>query len=120
MNTTKLHYFRKDYIPKPLLKKDLNSNPFQQFLTWFELAKNANFIEPNAMNLSTVGSNGQPSSRIVLLKSFSENGFVFFTNYESKKGKQIEENPFGAILFYWDQLDKEVRIEGRIIKTSKE
>ena len=118
MNKTNLFDFRKNYSSISLIKKELEQNPFIQFRKWFEDAKNAKIIEPNAMCLATVGKNGQPSSRMLLLKSFDLNGFVFFTNYESKKGLEIKENPLGSVLFYWDLLEREIRIEGKISKIS--
>jgi pyridoxamine 5'-phosphate oxidase len=118
MNKTNLFDFRKNYSSNSLIKKDLDQNPFIQFQKWFEEAKNTEMLESNAMCLATVGINGQPSSRMLLLKSFDLNGFIFFTNYDSKKGLEIKGNPLGAILFFWDLLEREIRIEGKISKIS--
>lgn len=91
-------------------------SPFQQFSKWFEDAVNAKINEPNAMVLSTVSAQGHPSSRVVLLKDFNEDGFVFFTNYKSRKGKEISENPHACLNFWWGALERQIRIEGMIEK----
>ncbi len=103
---------------KKLTKKDVNPDPFKQFGTWFDEAFETITVVPNAMILSTSNQNGRPSSRVVLLKGFSEKGFVFFTNYGSRKGNDIERNPFAALLFFWGELERQVRIEGRVEKIS--
>jgi pyridoxamine 5'-phosphate oxidase len=110
---------RKEYSLKYLTKKDVSPDPFKQFHTWFEEAKASITGEPNAMILSTSDQNGKPSSRVVLLKGFSEKGFVFFTNYGSRKGNDLESNPFTALLFFWGELERQVRIEGRVEKISQ-
>ena len=109
---------RAKYTTKGLDIKDLNQDPFMQFETWFNEAINAKLTEPNAFSLATVGSDMMPSIRTVLLKIFDEKGFVFFTNYKSTKAKQIEENPKAAALFAWLDLERQVKIEGRIEKIS--
>ncbi|MDC2992353.1 pyridoxamine 5'-phosphate oxidase [Pelagibacteraceae bacterium] len=91
-----------------------NSNPMTLFKEWFESAKKSEINDPNAMNLATISSNGKPSSRIVLLKSFSDKGFVFYTNSKSKKGKAIENNNNVALNFHWKSLQKQIRIEGTV------
>ncbi len=101
-----------------LTEENISKNPFEQFSQWYEEALNLNFLHPDAMTIATSSKECKPSSRIVLLKSFDENGFVFFTNYGSRKGKQLIENPFASLLFYWDKMDKQVRIEGSIEKVS--
>ena len=111
---------RNDYRQKSFGKKDVNENPFKQFTNWMDRAINSGIKEPTAMTLSTVGKNMQPSSRMVLLKEIKDGGFIFYTNYESKKGHQIAENHFGSLLFYWSELERQIRIEGRIEKTSEE
>ena len=111
---------RRDYRQKPFGKKDVDADPFKQFSNWMDRAINSGIIEPTAMALSTVGKNQQPSTRMVLLKEIKNEGFIFYSNYESKKGHQISENHFGCILFYWPELERQIRIEGRIEKTSKE
>jgi pyridoxamine 5'-phosphate oxidase len=107
---------RKDYKLKQLDKKDVHPNPLVQFNTWFTEAVEAKVNEPNAMNLATVKSSGKPSSRIVLLKGIEEQGFVFYTNYESHKGKELQVHPFGSLCFFWPELERQVRIEGHIKK----
>jgi pyridoxamine 5'-phosphate oxidase len=110
---------RGKYTTKNFDIKDLDKNPFKQFEIWFNDAINEKLIEPNAFCLATVGANMMPSARTVLLKYFSEKGFVFFTNYDSKKAKQIEENPKVAALFTWLPLERQVKIEANIEKISK-
>lgn len=95
-------------------------NPMEQFVAWLDEALHSDEIEPNGMTLSSVDEEGNPSSRIVLLKETTKSGFIFFTNYESKKGKEIEMNPKGAILFWWKMLFRQVRVEGIIEKISAE
>lgn len=101
-----------------LSKDNINKNPFEQFSTWYKSAIDAGFVHPDAMTLATADKNGKPSARIVLLKSFDEKGFVFFTNYESRKGNELGVNPYASLVFYWDKINKQVRIEGSIEKIS--
>ena len=110
---------RGKYTTKNFDIKDLNKNPFKQFESWFNDAINENLLEPNAFSLSTVGYDMMPSIRKVLLKYFDNEGFVFFTNYESKKAKQIEQNPKVAALFTWLALERQIKIEANIEKISK-
>ena len=109
---------RAKYTTRGLDIKDLDKNPFKQFELWFNQAMEAKLTEPNAFSLATVGTDLMPSIRTVLLKIFDEKGFVFFTNYKSKKAKQIEENPKAAALFPWLDLERQVKIEGNIEKIS--
>lgn len=109
---------RKEYMDKGLNKKDLNKSPFKQFEIWFNQAIDVNLREPNAMVLATTGTDMMPSVRTVLLKIFDETGFVFFSNYKSKKAQDIIENPKAAVLFPWLDLDRQVKIEGSIEKIS--
>ena len=109
---------RKDYLLKELNESDIYRSPFIQFSKWLEDAINANVFEPNAMVLATTSKDGKPSARVVLLKDFNEQVFVFFTNYQSRKGVQIEQNPYAAIVFFWPQLERQVRIEGIIEKVT--
>ncbi len=111
---------RKEYALKQLDESEVDKNPFVQFGFWFNDALEAEVNEPNAMILSTVSSEGKPSSRVVLLKGFDENGFTFFTNYKSRKALHMETNPFASLLFFWPELERQVRIEGEIIKVSPE
>jgi len=114
-----LHELRQEYTLKGLYRKDLNNNPFKQFEKWFNEALKANLIEPNAFTLSTVGRDLKPSQRTVLLKMYDEKGFVFFSNYGSKKSKQIGENSNISAHFAWLGLERQVRIEGAIKEIPK-
>jgi pyridoxamine 5'-phosphate oxidase len=111
---------RKEYQLQSLSEKDVDINPLTQFETWWQHAIESKLEEPNAMTLATCGASGKPSARIVLLKEINENGFVFFTNYQSRKGKEIDENPFVSLLFFWKELERQVEITGKIKKTSAE
>ena len=117
---TSLAELRKNYSLGSLDVADIDRNPFRQFETWFQQAVDAQLPEPNTMTLATVDSRGRPSARIVLIKGVDERGFVFFTNYESRKGRELAANPYASLLFYWIELERQVRIEGRIVKTSAE
>ncbi len=114
-----LAHLRENYTKGGLAERDLHQNPFEQFRIWFEQAQSAKITEPNAMTLATATPDGIPSARIVLLKHFDEQGFVFFTNYESRKGGEMEENPNVALVFYWAELERQVRIAGTVVKTSR-
>lgn len=109
---------RREYRKKGLDEKDLNPDPMVQFELWFQQALDAKLTEPNAFALATVGNNKIPSVRTVLMKIFDKNGFVFFSNYKSKKAVDIEENPYAGMLFPWLELDRQVKIEGSIEKIS--
>jgi pyridoxamine 5'-phosphate oxidase len=111
---------RKDYGQAVLDESEVADDPIQQFTRWFEEALKAEVNEPNAMGLSTVGADGRPTSRIVLVKQFDERGFTWYTNYDSQKGKQLDDKPFAALLFFWRELERQVRIEGRVERTSAE
>lgn len=115
-----LKNMRLSYEQDQLLESSINKNPFKQFRIWFDKVLEAKIIEPNAMTLVTVSKIGIPSARVVLLKEFDETGFTFFTNYLSRKGKEISENPNAAILFWWKEFERQVRIEGKIEKISKQ
>ncbi|MFZ6689140.1 pyridoxamine 5'-phosphate oxidase [Undibacterium sp. SXout11W] len=111
---------RKDYQQASLTETDVNTDPFEQFGTWFEQALKADVTEANAMSLSTVNAEGRPSSRIVLIKEFDHRGFCWFTNYDSAKGHDLATNPYAALLFFWTALERQVRIEGKIEKITAE
>jgi pyridoxamine 5'-phosphate oxidase len=111
---------RKDYGQASLDERDVADDPIQQFTRWFEEALKAEVNEPNAMGVSTVDERGRPSSRIVLVKQFDARGFTWYTNYDSQKGRQLNGNPFAALLFFWSELERQVRIEGRVERTSAE
>ncbi len=115
-----LNNFRKEYEKEELDEKKLSPDPFRQFDTWFSDAIDAGIDEPNVMVLSTVSELNRPSSRIILLKEYNGKGFAFFTNYNSRKGKQIEKNPFGSLLFLWHAMERQIRIEGKIEKLAPE
>jgi pyridoxamine 5'-phosphate oxidase len=103
---------RKEYSSETLLEKDVEVNPIQQFQKWWSQVIASEILEPNAMTLVTASSDGLPSGRIVLLKGFDEKGFVFYTNYESFKAMQLEENPKACLVFHWKELERQVRIVG--------
>jgi pyridoxamine 5'-phosphate oxidase len=109
---------RKNYSLGSLDIADADPNPFRQFDVWFKQAIDAQLPEPNTMTLATVDSRGRPSARIVLIKAVDERGFVFFTNYESRKGLELAQNPHASLLFYWIELERQVRVEGSVVKTS--
>ncbi|MEO5650461.1 MAG: pyridoxamine 5'-phosphate oxidase [Ginsengibacter sp.] len=109
---------RKVYQLQSLLEKNADANPLKQFEMWWQHAIESKIEEPNAMTLATCSASGKPSARIVLLKGITENGFIFFTNYTSRKGKEIEANPFVSLLFFWKEMERQVRIEGSIKKIS--
>ena len=110
---------RKEYTLKSLELEDVGDSPIPYFLIWLEEAIKSATLEVNAMNLSTINVKNRPSSRIVLLKGV-DHGFVFYTNYDSRKGQELAENPFAALTFFWPELERQVRIEGRVEKVSRE
>lgn len=111
---------RREYVRAVLGEATALDNPFDQFQRWFDEAVVSPALEPNAMVVATVGEGGVPSQRTVLLKSFDDRGFVFHTNYRSRKGRELEANPAVALLFFWPELERQVRIEGRAQRTSTE
>ena len=111
---------RQEYMRESLDEKDVAPDPLEQFARWFDEAVNAQMPTVNAMTLATVSAAGRPSARIVLLKGVDDGGFVFFTNYKSRKGRELTANPAAALLFYWIELEREVRIEGRVEKISEQ
>jgi pyridoxamine 5'-phosphate oxidase len=117
---TSLEDLREDYRLATLDESSCEANPIQQFAHWFKDAKTAHLKEPNAMSLATCTPDGRPSSRIVLLKEFGESGFIFYTNYGSQKGREIEANPHVALNFLWAELERQVRIEGTITRIPPE
>ncbi|AFY33428.1 pyridoxamine 5'-phosphate oxidase [Calothrix sp. PCC 7507] len=110
---------RKDYTLQDLSEIEADPNPFIQFKRWFAQALAAQLPEPNAMTIATATPDGKPSARMVLLKDFDERGFVFFTNYNSRKGQELAENPQAALVFWWAELERQVRIAGRVEKASE-
>jgi pyridoxamine 5'-phosphate oxidase len=116
----KIAEIRKEYSHKTLIESEIDSDPIKQFNTWWQDALEAKITELNAMTLATASSDGMPSARTVLLKGFSEKGFVFFTNYNSFKGQQLAENPKACLVFFWKELERQVRLTGIVQKTSNE
>lgn len=122
---TKIHHdhiasIRTEYKQLTLSEADVDPDPIKQFDRWWQQAINSEVVEVNAMTLATASNQGLPDARIVLLKDITEEGFVFFTNYESQKGRQLLENPQAALVFFWKDLERQVRIQGRVVKASKE
>lgn len=111
---------RKDYTLAGLLEKDLAKDPFRQFERWFQEAEAAKLNEPNAMVLATATSDGLPSSRVVLLKGLDGRGFTFFTNYDSRKGRELAANPRASLTFPWVPMERQVIVEGKVVKISRE
>lgn len=117
---TKLFNFRKEYVAGNLADNEVDVDPIHQFSQWIKQAIAAGFSEPNAMTLATATTDGKPSVRVVLLKEVNDKGFVFFTNYLSRKGRELLANPFAAVVFDWHEMERQVRIEGRVEKLSPE
>ncbi|HEV2609172.1 MAG TPA: pyridoxamine 5'-phosphate oxidase [Noviherbaspirillum sp.] len=111
---------RKDYSHASLSEADVDPDPIVQFKRWFDEAVSAQIPEPNAMGVSTVGPDGRPSSRILLIKEVDQRGFTWFTNYDSRKGRELAANPHAALLFHWVELERQVRIEGSVERTALE
>ena len=105
---------RKEYMLHGLSEADLAADPFQQFRVWFDQALAAGLPEANAMTLATATPSGRPSARMVLIKGVDERGFTFYTNYESRKGHELADNPYAALVFYWAELERQIRIEGHV------
>jgi pyridoxamine 5'-phosphate oxidase len=111
---------RREYAHARLDEKDVSHDPIVEFARWFAQAQEARVAEPNAMTLATATAAAAPSARLVLLKAFDERGFVFFTDYRSRKGQELEENPRAALVFYWSELERQVRITGTVERTTVE
>jgi pyridoxamine 5'-phosphate oxidase len=109
---------RKEYTRSVLTEAGVDPDPLRQFRAWLDQALAAGVHEPHAMTLATADADGRPSARVVLLRGLDERGFAFFTNYDSRKGRELEANPFGALVFYWAALERQVRVEGRVARTS--
>jgi len=119
MQDKSLREFRREFIAGELNEQDLLESPHLQFMEWMEDAMRSSIIDPNAMSLATADKMGKPSVRIVLLKNASEEGYSFFTNYNSRKGHELEENPHASIMFFWPGLDRQLRIEGVVTKLAE-
>jgi len=115
-----LQNLRQDYRAAELTEKEVDKNPIKQFEKWFSAALAAQLYEPNVMTLATADKTGKPNARIVLLKGFDEQGFSFYTNYLSTKGKELKKNPQACLVFFWAELERQVRIEGKVEKLDKE
>jgi pyridoxamine 5'-phosphate oxidase len=115
---TKLADLRKSYMKGSLSEEDVQAHPVDQFNIWFDQAQQAELPEPNAMTVASVDENGKPSARVVLIKEVTQEGFVFFTNYDSRKGQALLTNPHAALLFFWPELERQIRIEGSVEKIS--
>jgi pyridoxamine 5'-phosphate oxidase len=111
---------RRDYMQRSLSEHEVDPDPVKQFLAWLQEAIDAGAMEPNAMTLATCTAAGVPSARIVLLKRVDHDGFAFFTNYLSRKGRELDSNPRASLLFYWPELERQVRIEGGASRTSED
>ncbi|MGB3654742.1 MAG: pyridoxamine 5'-phosphate oxidase [Rivularia sp. (in: cyanobacteria)] len=109
---------RQDYTLQGLSETKVNSNPFVQFKEWFDQALSADILEPNAMTVATTTPDGKPSARMVLLKDFDDRGFVFYTNYNSQKAQELAENPQAALVFWWAELQRQIRISGHVEKVA--
>ena len=114
----KLFDFREEYKTGELNESGMKANPIEQFQLWLQAAIDSKIPEPNAMTIATCTANGKPSARVVLLKEINKNGFVFFTNYLSRKGRELLENPFATLVFDWHSIERQVRVEGRVEKLS--
>ena len=110
-----LHNIRADYSKQELSEQECDASPLVQFERWLNEAVRAEVNEPTAMNVATVGEDGRPSSRMVLLKEVDAQGFVFFSNYLSRKGRALSAHPFAALTFFWPELERQVRVEGRVV-----
>lgn len=111
---------RREYKRDGISEESVKKNPVDQFEIWFGEALESDLTDANAMTLATATADGKPSSRIVLLKGFDNNGFRFYTNYSSRKGKELQENPHAALCFYWPALERQIRVEGKVSKLSRE
>lgn len=118
LSKKKFENLRRDFKQAVLDESSVNKNPFKQFENWFLDAVELNLIDLNAMTLATVDERGIPKARIVLLKNFDKNGFVFYTNLESDKAKELKKNPFAALVIYWAQLERQIRIVGKVERTT--
>lgn len=117
---TTLAELRREYASRALDEQDADPNPIQQFTIWFDEALKSQLLDVNAMTLATASAKGEPSARTVLLKGADEHGFVFYTNYHSAKGRDLAENPRASLLFFWAELERQVRINGAVTRTSAE
>lgn len=115
-----MNQIRRDFADRPLTEESVDRDPFKQYAIWFEEAVNSQILDPYAMCLSTANAKGIPSSRIVYMRDIIDNGFVFYTNYLSQKGLELAENPFAALNIHWAELERQIRIEGKVEKVAPE
>lgn len=115
-----LNSIRRDFADRPLDESSVKDNPFEQYAIWFEEAVNAQILDPSAMCLSTVNKDNRPSSRIVYMRDIISESFVFYTNYNSQKGEDLNVNPFASLNLHWSELERQVRIEGDVVKVAEE
>ena len=120
MDIEQIANIRRDYIKDGLREDQVEGNPVQQFKKWLDEAVKAELVDATAMTLATASRGGQPSARIVLLKDYDDAGFIFYGNYESQKGQELADNPKASLLFYWRELERQVRITGGVSKTSRD
>lgn len=120
MERNDLAELRREFTSQELSETTVDADPVEQFAAWIDEALRSDVIDANAMTLATVGGDGRPSARVVLLKYFGDDGFAFFTNYESKKARDLDANPFATLHFFWPQLDRQVAVYGRAERTSRE
>jgi pyridoxamine 5'-phosphate oxidase len=118
--TNSIAALRRDYMSQGLTEGEVDADPVRQFAVWFDAALAAHLLEPNAMALATATPDGRPSARMVLLKGFDQRGFVWYTNYESHKGGELAANPYAALVFFWVELARQVRIEGPVTRVAPE
>src|SRR5579859_906589 len=118
MQKTSITHLRREYRHRALLERNSPRNPLILFQKWFKEALKAQALDANAFAVSTVSPSGKPSNRMVLLKGLDNQGFVFFTNYQSQKGKEVARRPVASLLFFWPQLSRQIRVEGRVFKIS--
>jgi pyridoxamine 5'-phosphate oxidase len=111
---------RHEYVSQGLRRSDLNPDPLKQFAAWFTAAVEAGIRDVNAMALASASADGRPSVRIVLLKGFADDGFTFFTNYDSQKGRELDANPHAELCIYWPQLERQIRVSGAVERASRE
>jgi pyridoxamine 5'-phosphate oxidase len=116
---TTLADIRREYASRALDEKDAHADPIEQFTIWFDEALKSQLLDVNAMTLATASAKGEPSARTVLLKGADEHGFVFYTNYDSAKGRDLAENPRASLLFFWAELERQVRINGSVTRTTR-
>lgn len=118
-SNSEIEDLRREYVREELLEQNISKTPIDQFSAWFEQALLSEVSDPNAMSLATATKDAKPSVRIVLLKGFDEQGFRFFSNYKSRKGEELDENPYASLCFYWPELERQVRLEGEVSKLNR-